>query len=229
MKLLLAFLLATQITTTGSATTVIKTGPVTVASSYSTKSKKLNTLAKIPVVKHTEADTKMLGDVMWLENGHTGLNDDDNKQCLILTGAVVLNRVRSGEWGGRTVEKVIYAKGQYASHTRNNIGKTDTPQWVYDLAEEILTYGTNVPEYVVFQSMQPKLGKVWKVIENGRSDEYFACNVKGHYLEGSEVHVETNRKLYLRQSFNEFKQIVSESIQTALKELHEELNPVAVG
>ena len=140
-----------------------------------------------PMYPHTEADTKMLADVMWLENGHTGKTKDENRECLILTGSVVLNRMKSGEWGGTTIKEVIYAKGQYASHTKNNIGKTDTPDWVYELAEDMLNYGTNVPDYVIYQSMQAGLGTHWKKIDG----EYFATN-GGHKNEGYDMVAEVN-------------------------------------
>lgn len=140
-----------------------------------------------PFMEHTDADVKMLGDVMWLENGYTGKTEQENKEVLIATGSVVINRVRSGEWGGDTIKDVIFAKGQYAKSTRDRIGKTDTPDWVYDLAEDMLDYGTNVPEYVVFQSMQPKLGTVWKVIDG----EYFATS-NGYKNEGSNITIKVN-------------------------------------
>lgn len=140
-----------------------------------------------PMYPHTEADTKMLADVMWLENGHTGKTEDENRECLILTGSVVLNRMKSGEWGGTTIKEVIYAKGQYASHTKNNIGKTDTPDWVYELAEDMLNYGTNVPDYVIYQSMQAGLGTHWKKIDG----ECFAT-AGGHKNEGYSMVAEVN-------------------------------------
>ena len=151
----------------------------------------ISVLAFTPYMPHTEADTQMLADVMWLENGHTGKTEEENRQCLILTGAVVMNRVQSGQWGGDTIKDVIFAKGQYASSTRNGIGKSGVPEWVVELAEQMLTYGTNVPEYVVFQSMQPKLGTVWKVIDN----EYFATG-GGHKHEGDDFIPEVNRINY---------------------------------
>ena len=140
-----------------------------------------------PVYPHTEADTQMLADVMWLENGSTGKTEAENRECLILTGAVVLNRMESGEWGGKTIKKVIYAKGQYASSTKKRIGNADTPEWVVELAEQMLTYGTNVPKYVIYQSMQPKLGTHWKKIDG----EYFATN-GGHKNEGYDMVAEVN-------------------------------------
>lgn len=145
-----------------------------------------------PVYPHTEIDVQILGDTMWLENGHTGRNEEENRECLILTGAVVLNRMVSNDkWlhlkGDKTVYDVIYAKGQYASSTKEGIGKTNTPEWVYDLARDMLNYGTNVPDYVIFQSTQENLGTVWKVIDG----EYFAT-AGGHKHEGDDFHPEIN-------------------------------------
>lgn len=152
-----------------------------------------------PAYPHTQADIDLLADVMWLENGHTGLNEEDNRQCLILTGSVVLNRVKSGKWGGKTIKSVVYSKGQYAYETTSQIGKTDTPQWVKDLARDMLIYGTNVPDYVIYQSQQPGLGTVWKIIENGKKDEYFATS-GGHKHEGDDfvatVNCDSNTDLW---------------------------------
>lgn len=153
----------------------------------------------VPAYNFTEEDVKMLADIMWLENGHTGKTEDENRQCLILTSAVVVNRMVSDEkWlhkkGEKTVYDVLMAPGQYATITKNNVGKTDTPAFVVELAREILTFGTNVPDYVIYQSMQPKLGTVWKVIDG----EYFATSC-GHYMEGKDVHIETNKQKFLEQ------------------------------
>lgn len=148
----------------------------------------------VPNHDWTEADALKLGDLAWLENGSTGETEEENVEAILLTMIVPINRTKSGKWGGTTLDDVIYAKGQYAISTKNRIGKTDTPEWVYELARELLTYGSNVPEYVVYQSMQPKLGTVWKIIDG----EYFATN-GGHKLEGQDWKITTNKELYLQQ------------------------------
>ena len=136
---------------------------------------------------YTLSDVDLLANVMWLENGHTGKTEDENIQCLIMTGVVPINRVEQGGWGGDTLEAVIYAKGQYASATKNRIGKVDIPQYVYDLARDILLFGTNIPDYVIYQSMQKNLGTRWKVIDG----EYFAT-AGGHKDEGNDWIPEVN-------------------------------------
>lgn len=137
---------------------------------------------------HTYDDVILLATVMYAENGHTGKTEQENRECLILTGVVPVNRAINGGWGGKTLREVIFAKGQYASSTKNAIGKITPPDEIIELAEQILTYGTNVPDYVVFQSMQPNLGTVWKVIDG----EYFATS-GGHKHEGDNFHPEINR------------------------------------
>ena len=154
-----------------------------------------------PYMEFTEEDVRLLAEIMWLENGHTGLTAFDNIQCLILTGSVVINRAKNGGWGGSTIKAVLYAKGQYASETTSRIGKTTVPQYVIDLARDLLTYGSNVPNYVVYQSMQKKLGTHWKIIPNGSHPEYFATD-GGHYLEGEDVIIKIDKTGYLKRLFN---------------------------
>lgn len=166
----------------------------------------------VPFFEHTEADTRLLADVMWLENGSTGETEEDNIQCLILTGVVPVNRAKAGGWGGSTLHDVIYMKGQYAYDTIRRIGKCDTPQYVIDLAEEILTYGTNVPSYVVYQSMQSGLGTVWKTIKNKPKSEYFATE-KGHENEGQDIKIITYKKEYCRQAFQRIIKQLNKSIK----------------
>lgn len=169
----------------------------------------------VPVYEYTEDDVKDLGDAAWLENGHTGKTKSDNRQCLIGTMAVILNRwvsdeswMRSSKYTG--IRSVIMAPGQYAEPTKKGLGKTDTPDWVYDLAEECLIYGTNVPSYVIFQSMQSKLGTVWKIIDG----EYFATG-GGHSMEGKDLILDTNKKQYeleQKKLLQEFKKKIREMV-----------------
>ena len=80
-----------------------------------------------------------------------------------------MNRVKSSEWPN-SIHDVLYQKGQYS--TTKKFFTKELPAEVYDMARDIIVNGTpDVPENVIFQSMQPKLGRgYWKVI-NG---EYFA-------------------------------------------------------
>lgn len=145
-----------------------------------------------PMYPHTETDVQILGDTMWLENPVSDRTNQDQMDKMMLTGAVVLNRMESDDkwWhlkGEKTVYDVVFAPGQYAKSTKNGIGKTDTPEWVYELAEEMLNYGIDTPKYVIYQSMQPGLGTVWKRI----GTEYFATG-GGHKNEGADYHPTIN-------------------------------------
>jgi len=144
----------------------------------------------IPSYQYTEEDIQVLADTMWLENPVSDRENQDQWDKMVLTGSVVLNRMKSDEkwWhlkGKKTVYDVVFAHGQYAKATTDRIGKTDTPDWVYALAEDMLAYGTNAPEYIIFQSTQSRLGTVWKKI----GTEYFATG-GGHKNEGADFHAE---------------------------------------
>ena len=166
----------------------------------------------VPYVEHTEEDVRIVAEAAIRENESTGKNEDENEQVLIATMAVIANRMKSGEWGGSSAKEVIFAKGQYASPTRKGIGHTSVSDRILQLSEEVLTYGTNVPEYVIYQSMQSKLGTVWKCIDG----EYFATS-GGHYMEGKDIHIETNKHAYIKQCFDEFRKRFCKTIRQSIK------------
>ena len=74
-----------------------------------------------------------------------------------------------------------------------------------------MTYGTNLPKYVIFQSTQKKLGTVWKEI----AGEYYATG-GGHYMEGKDITITTNKKKYedeLKKQNYEFKKQIQAIVQ----------------
>jgi len=170
----------------------------------------------IPVMEHTKKDVKNMGDAAYSENGHTGKTEDEVIQNLIATMGVMLNRYLNGEKWMRNdkyegILSVIMASGQYADKTKRDLGNIETPDWVYDLADEVMTYGTNLPSYVIFQSTQKKLGTVWKEI----AGEYYATG-GGHYMEGKDITITTNKKKYeeeLKKQNYEFKKQVQAIVQ----------------
>lgn len=89
---------------------------------------------------------------------------------LLLTGAVVMNRVNSPRWSGSTIEAVVLAKGQYASVTRRGFKTRQAKEQTVLLAKYLLLYGTKwvCPSNVVYQGQ----GK------NG-SSVYLRIKVKG--------------------------------------------------
>ena len=126
---------------------------------------KIMTERLIKYMEHQKEEINLLAEVIYHENWHT----DKEHLAAYYTGAVVMNRVNSKAWPN-TVKEVLYQKGQYS--TTKLFYTKEIPQECYDMARDIYKNGTpDVPENVIFQSMQPKLGRgYWKVI-NG---EYFA-------------------------------------------------------
>ena len=104
----------------------------------------------------------LMAKVMELENG---CNSD---LCLLYTGSVILNR-RSSPRYPDTVQGVIYDKGQYADWTLRHIDTVKVSGRVMALALKLATCGT-LDEEIIFQSMNPELGKVKYHIDT----EYFA-------------------------------------------------------
>lgn len=119
----------------------------------------------IAMWEHRQAEINLLAEVIYWENWHT----DKDKRAAYLTGAVVMNRVNSPLWPN-TVKKTLYQRGQYS--TTKYFFTKELPAEVYDMARDIYRNGTpDVPADVVFQSMNPRLGK--KIYES-INGEYFA-------------------------------------------------------
>ena len=100
----------------------------------------------------TVEEIKLMAAAMELENG---MNSD---LCVMLTGSVILNRRNSPAWPN-TVKAVLFQKGQYAKHTLNNLYTVKVTERVMSLAIELALWGS-IDKEIIFQSMNPKLGKV---------------------------------------------------------------------
>lgn len=112
-----------------------------------------------------KSEINLLAEVIYWENWFT----DKDKRAAYLTGAVVMNRVNSPLWPN-TVKAVLHQKGQYS--TVKYFYTTEIPAECYDMARDIYKNGTpDVPADVIFQSMNPNLGKKRYETING---EYFA-------------------------------------------------------
>lgn len=110
-----------------------------------------------PVPNCTQEDVWLVAEVIYHENWYT----DKDHLAAYYTGAVVMNRVRSGAWPD-TVKAVLYQKGQYS--TTKYFYTKELPAEVYEMARDIYKNGTpEVPENVIFQAMRP-LGKTWKKV-----------------------------------------------------------------
>lgn len=106
---------------------------------------------------YTDEDVKMLGDFMYAEMmfacKYCSLENEepeDVKTAYMLIGSVVLHRLESRYWG-ETLEQVIYAPGQYVIAYTDVISNLHTPYEVYEWAEELLQYGPEGPEGLIYE------------------------------------------------------------------------------
>lgn len=100
--------------------------------------------AKEAKVMERQEDINLLAEVMYHENHCNG------KRAMELTGSVVLNRVADPDYPD-TVRAVLYQKGQYA--TVKSFYTERIPDYVYDIAEDLIDNGSKAPSNVVFQAM----------------------------------------------------------------------------
>ena len=104
----------------------------------------------------TKEDIEILARVM---NGEAG--NVKNDEWVLYYGSVVLNRIKSKEFPN-TLKEVVFQKNplQYACTVDGNYDR-QPPERMYRLAEQLLRYGSIIPESVVFQATF-KQGKIWK-------------------------------------------------------------------
>ena len=108
-----------------------------------------------------EYELSLMAHLLMGECGAT-YNDDE---MLYLAGAVVLNRVQS-EYFPNTIKEVIYQKGQYQCVTLESSGFYKEPtERCWEIAEELLIRGYDIPENVLFQA-EFRQGKVYKKVQN---------------------------------------------------------------
>lgn len=86
--------------------------------------------------------------------------------------AVVLNRAENHHMGSYTIEDVLYAENQYAKATKSKIYRTDIPDEIYEMAQEILQHN-NLPKNLIYQGE-----KEWgeSIFEIG--NQYFGVDSK---------------------------------------------------
>ena len=75
----------------------------------------------------------------------------DYEEACYLTGSVVLNRMKSEKFPD-TLQGVIYQPGQYAVVDNGMINRP-YDEVAFEIAEELLTYGTTVDESIIYQSL----------------------------------------------------------------------------
>lgn len=113
-------------------------------------------------------DLELLAQVMFFENWST----DTEREAARLTGAVVLNRVKSPNFPG-TIKAVLYQKNPTQYTTTHKFYSKRIPPECYKLAMNLLKYGApDVPTNVIYQSTHEEFGSgVWREI-NGEFFNY---------------------------------------------------------
>lgn len=125
-----------------------------------------------------DTDYKYMCGATDIENGNTtGVTEEEHYndiRRILLTASVIKNRVDSPNWYGDTVEKVILAKGQYASVTRNGFKTRNASDLVKVCCKYVMIYGSICPSNVVYQGQSKNGSGVYKSIPvRGDKDEIF--------------------------------------------------------
>ena len=104
-----------------------------------------NALQDMPELKLTnEEEISLLARLITAETGGT------DEYLSYLTGSVVINRMNNPSFPS-TVFGVIYQQGQYECTWNGHIYRPYT-DLAWEIAEELLTYGTTIPENCLFQA-----------------------------------------------------------------------------
>ena len=106
------------------------------------------------------AERELLAHVIYAEAGTC------SEQAQYYVGSVVLNRVKDDSYPD-TMTKVVYQQEpsiQYGCTVDGNIDKEPTTR-AYEIADELLRYGSIVPSNVVFQSEYIQGTGTWKSID----------------------------------------------------------------
>lgn len=116
----------------------------------------------IPIPEPNEYEVEMMSHLIYAEAG------DQNDECQLSAGAVVLNRVKNDKYPN-TIEEVIFDEGQYACTWDGNFEKEPTQQarenayWL--LKNELCRAPKEViPINVIYQSSFEQGSGVYKII-----------------------------------------------------------------
>lgn len=104
----------------------------------------------------SEDDIDLLARLITAEQGYAQNYDNESEyeRRLYLTGSVVINRIKSEDFPN-TLQEVIYQhNGEHYQYqcVKNGHIERDYDEIAWEVAEELLVYGTNIPENVVFQA-----------------------------------------------------------------------------
>ena len=127
---------------------------------------------------YTPEEVILLGDLMYAEEMQY-TDDPDGELVLKAAGSAVLHRVAECQgYFPNTIYDVIHdgegtRSQQYATATLNKLGNIDTPEKVYQWAEDLLKNGPIGPANLVFQDGQQH-GEIWLQYGN----QYFCTSTK---------------------------------------------------
>lgn len=118
-----------------------------------------NALQDMPELKLTnEEEISLLARLITAETGGT------DEYLSYLTGSVVINRMNNPSFPD-TLIGVIYQKNQYECTWNGHIYRPYT-DLAWEIAEELLTYGTTIPENVLFQAEFEQANGVYQKVGN---------------------------------------------------------------
>lgn len=105
-------------------------------------------MTAIAIFPYSFKDVDLMAEVIYHENWYT----DKEHKAAYLTGAVVLNRVKSKNFPN-TIEGVLYQKHPIQYSTTGVFFTKEIPEECRQMAIDILAHGTpDVPENVVYQA-----------------------------------------------------------------------------
>lgn len=122
---------------------------------------------EVEIPEIDKADIDLLARLITAEVGYSQNYDPhDYEDMCYLTGSVVLNRINHEDFPD-TLREVIYQSGQYQCTWNGHI-KRAYDDVAYEIAEELLAYGTTVDPDVVFQAEFSQGSGCYKQIKNMR-------------------------------------------------------------
>jgi hypothetical protein len=93
----------------------------------------------------TNEDYERMAHLVYAEGGSQGYD------CMLYIGSVVLNRIESDRYPN-TIKDVVNQKGQYS--VKNWYMNRTPSEEAYEVVEELLTNGSVLPDYVLYQRYQ---------------------------------------------------------------------------
>lgn len=116
---------------------------------------------------YTENDLYIMSHIISAEAGNC------SEEMMIAVGSVVLNRVEDERFPD-TIEEVVFQPGQY-SPTWNGAYYAEPTQGAVEVAEMLLTEGSQIDESVVWQSNFPQGEGIYKTLTSPWGSVMYFC------------------------------------------------------